>query len=380
MAERSGENAAHDEHDLLAVAALLDDASASGDRQAGEALVASCPECAALHADLLALSSATAELPIPARPRDFRLTTADAARLTAAPSREPVAPAARLAGVMTDRPIPAGHAGHDQMLVASLVDHSLGASERAAAEALVASCTACADLHADLQTLRDATRALPTPVRPRDFALTPDDAARLRRGGWRRIVAAFGSSRDVFSRPLAVGLTTLGLAGLLLVSVPSMVQFGGSTAVTLSTVGNRVGDVPQPEVGTDSNGAPVAAGSPEAAGAPIAAPAASAIPAAVASAAPPVQADASAAPAPVASAPGQDAFGPVQGAGGAAAPPSAADFGIKGAPSRAADLDSGGATTAAPGVPILLVASGLFLVAGLALFAIRWSARRLGDG
>ena len=33
------------------------------DRQAGEALVASCPECAALHADLLALSSATAELP-----------------------------------------------------------------------------------------------------------------------------------------------------------------------------------------------------------------------------------------------------------------------------------------------------------------------------
>ena len=36
------------------------------------------------------------------------------------------------------------------ILVASLADHSLPASERTAAEALVAACSQCADLHADL--------------------------------------------------------------------------------------------------------------------------------------------------------------------------------------------------------------------------------------
>lgn len=362
----------HAEHDPFAVAALLDGDLAAADRQAGEDLVATCPDCAALHADLVVLSTATVALPTTARPRDFRLTAEDVARLSVAPSGEPVVPGARLAGVMTSQATPAAHAGHDTLLVASLADHSLGASERAAAEALVAACTACAELHTDLLALRDATRAMPTPARSRDYALTPEDAARLRRGGWWGWVRAIGSPRDAFSRPLAVGLTTLGLAGLLLASIPSMYQ-GGATSAILSTVGNRVGDVPAPEVGTDSNGAPIAA--------PVAGK--SAVPAAVASAAPPAPAEATAAPAPAESAPGQDAYGPVQGAGGAAAPPSTADFGVKGGqgtPGRAPDVDAGGAATSPPGVPIVLVASGLFLVAGLALFAIRWTARRLGDG
>jgi hypothetical protein len=33
-----------------------------------------------------------------------------------------------------------------------------------------------------------------------------------------------------------------------------------------------------------------------------------------------------------------------------------------------------------PGVPLLVVVSGAFLIVGLSLFAIRWGARRLGDG
>ena len=101
------------------------------------------------------------------------------------------------------------------MLVASLADHSLAAVERAAAEALVATCGPCADLFTDLEALRVATQAQPVPARPRDFRLTADDAVRMRPGGWRRFVAAFGSSRDMLSRPLAAGLTTIGLAGLL---------------------------------------------------------------------------------------------------------------------------------------------------------------------
>ena len=71
----------HDEHDPLLIAALLDADPTGFDRAAAAPRVASCPGCAALYADLLALSTATRELPTPARPRDFTLTAADAARL-----------------------------------------------------------------------------------------------------------------------------------------------------------------------------------------------------------------------------------------------------------------------------------------------------------
>src|ERR1700704_697802 len=65
-----------------------------------------------------------------------------------------------------------------------------------------------------------ATAALPTAVRPSDFQLTPEQAARLRPMGWRRLVAAFASPRLAMTRQLGIGLTTLGLAGLLVSVLP----------------------------------------------------------------------------------------------------------------------------------------------------------------
>ncbi len=367
-------SAGHADHDPLLIVAFLDRDLPAAERGAVETLLATCPDCAALHADLVSLAIATRDVPTPVRPRDFRLTTADAARLAAA-SGEPGDPASRLAGVMTERTTTDGHPGHDTMLVASLADHSLAATERTAAEALVASCGECTALHADLLALRDATRAMPTPPRPRDFTLTNADAARLRPGGWRRLVAAFGSSRDVFSRPLAAGLTTLGLAGLLLASVPSMLPQSGATS--LSTVGGPAGNgAGQPEAGTASSAGPAAAASAGAIQVP-----APALPSAAAAAAPSAAASA---------APNADDFGPLASAG-SSIPPVTGDFGFngagKGASAPTAD-DAGGAlrlgsspsSTAEPGVPWLVLVSGAFLVAGLALFAIRWSARRLGDG
>ena len=53
----------------------------------------------------------------------------------------------------------------------------------------------CADLHADLLALRAATRAMPTPPRPRDYTLTPADAARLRGTVLAPVGRRFGSSR-----------------------------------------------------------------------------------------------------------------------------------------------------------------------------------------
>ena len=58
-------------------------------------------------------------------------------------------------------------------LVAAHVDGRLAAADLARVDAWLAACGACAGLHRDLEDLVVATRALPTPVRPRDFSLTP---------------------------------------------------------------------------------------------------------------------------------------------------------------------------------------------------------------
>ena len=41
----------------------------------------SCPDCLALHADLVLLAAAMPDAALPARPRDYTLSEADAARL-----------------------------------------------------------------------------------------------------------------------------------------------------------------------------------------------------------------------------------------------------------------------------------------------------------
>jgi hypothetical protein len=100
----------------------------------------------------------------------------------------------------------------------------------ALAAALVAACTECARLHADLVALAAALPVAATPRRPRDFTLTAADAERLRRRGPRAWLRRIGSSRDTITRPLALGLTTLGLAGLLVATVPTVLPAGSGAA------------------------------------------------------------------------------------------------------------------------------------------------------
>ncbi len=365
----------HAEHDPLVVAALLDRDIGAEERAIAQSWIASCASCAALHVDLLALSVATRANPTPPRPRAFTLTATDAARLAGESAREPRAAAPRLGGVMTHPSTPSDHALHDTMLVASLADHSLASSERVGAEALVAACGQCADLHADLVALRAATRAMPTPARPSDYTLTARDAQRLRSGGWRRFVAILGTSRDALSRPLAVGLTTLGLAGLLVANVPSF-SFGSGAATSgpiLAPVGDAAGN-------TDDGSRMLNATAPAEA-------AASEAPAASAAAAAPAPAlgtldgsavDASAAP-PVA--PG---FADAAGASGAPdiqGSTSGSAKGQGGAPARGRDTTNDLIVVQdIGGVSPLVVLSIAFLITGLGLFAMRWTARRIwGD-
>jgi len=80
---REAAAAPHDDHDALLVAALAAGDLTGTDRDQAVALTASCAECAALHADLVAIARATATLPPPVSSagRDFRLTQAQAESL-----------------------------------------------------------------------------------------------------------------------------------------------------------------------------------------------------------------------------------------------------------------------------------------------------------
>jgi hypothetical protein len=242
----------------------------------------------------------------------------------------------------------AAHAAHDMTIVAALAtsDRDLDRSTADAARAQVASCTTCADVLADLVTLQSAIPTTSTPARPRDFRLTDADAARLRRTGWRRFLGFFGSARDGVSRPLAIGLTTVGLAGLLVATLPSMFM-ASSGASMLAPVGPSV-EQAQPAAG----GAGDAYGSDKItmSGEP---------------------------------APSDGVRGEAAASGAAASEP--ADGGVfSGAnpDELGGRLETTGDSAAAlrddaSGLSVLFVIAGTLLIAGIGLFGLRWSARRL---
>jgi hypothetical protein len=224
------------------------------------------------------------------------------------------------------------HAAHDLTLIAALAARTpdLTDVQTATARAQAADCDACTALLADLVALQTALPTTSTPPRPRDFSLTPADAARLRRGGWRRFLGLIGSARDNVTRPLAVGFTSLGVAGLLLAGF-STFYAGGAAQNTLSTVG---GPVEQ------------------------AAPAASA-------------------------APTSEAAGQAYGTDrmNMSVEPGASDNADGGVFSGSGDIAGDGSVMSlrddASGLSVMFVVAGTLLLVGLGLFALRWSARRL---
>ena len=270
--------------------------------------------------------------------------------------------------------IPANHVAHDPTWIAALAsrDPDLRPSERTRAEAALTSCEACADLFADLVAVSAAIPSAAIPARPRDFTLTEADAARLRPRGLRRWIASIGSVRDGITFPLAMGLTTMGIAGLLFATVPGALSgMSGDAAAgpqSLSTVGAPVQGA--------GGGAPAASARAAASAAP-AAEAASGAPAASRDAA---LAPATAAPVPAESVdkylystePGSEITGEGgvfsgDGEDSAAQRQDAAEMALE-----AAIRDD------ATGASALAVVAATLLLAGLGLFALRWTARRLG--
>ena len=107
------------------------------------------------------------------------------------------------------------HSDHDPLAIAAHAAGDATGTELQLASDLVASCADCAALHADLRAISAALPELPAPARPRDFTLTPEQAASLRPSGWRRFLAPLAGPRFAFAGPVGGGLAALGIAGLL---------------------------------------------------------------------------------------------------------------------------------------------------------------------
>lgn len=248
---------------------------------------------------------------------------------------------------------PDRHAAEHALAIAALQAGDLSGAELARAEKLRASCPDCAALYADLGTLRSAVRAMPVAPRRRDFRLTEEDAARLQPTGWRRFVGWLAAPRSSV-RPLATGLATLGLAGLLLTTIPGLTLFGSANVAT----------APASEAATGSSRAEMAPGAAteEPKAGTLAAPTQIPPPSAV----------------PAANAPEGPAAEPSPG-GGVTGPGQVDASTDQGATpdelSRDTPETAGGGTTA-PDYAAL--ASIVLLAAGLGLLAARWAARRSG--
>lgn len=271
---------------------------------------------------------------------------------------------------------PAAEAEDHAALVVALDAGDLAGTELAAAESLVASCGGCAALAGDLLAIRGAMTALPVPHRRRDYRLTAEDAARLRPSGWRRLIewlAAPGST----VRPLATGLATLGVVGLLLTAgAPGMLSgFGSAGAAPVAAPQGPVEDAAGGGPGStelQATNAP-AAGAPDSFDPSNPGLAATAAPAALPAGTP--------APMP-GSSPGGDKAG-VPGEASTADPmvdrtlSTGAAVGAENSPPNGgAEAAKAAGRDAATSVPLPVLASLALLVAGLALFAGRSVARR----
>jgi hypothetical protein len=241
---------------------------------------------------------------------------------------------------------------HDETLIARLAAADLTDREAADARSLVASCPACAELHADLRSIMAATASLPAPRRTRDFRLTEADAARLQQTGWRRLLARFGEQRLAFTKPLATSATA-ATAGPAFAPAP-----GGA-----GSVAGPSEQVSKQDAAASAAASPAASAASSAESPPTASTAAASIPVSAPTQQVPIAAS-SAAPsgAPTALGLGPESVVPSPGA------PAEGNF--------SANRLASGAAPPSSGPSPLFVASVMLLVLGIGLFLLRWAARR----
>lgn len=271
---------------------------------------------------------------------------------------------------MDDRVSPqasAHHEAHDLHLVARFAAGDAGTGEASRARELLAACPACAELAADLRAISAATRASAATrgsmLAPRDFRLSPVDAARIRRrgpAGWR---TALGSVAGLLRARGAAGLVALGLVGILVGTGVPGAFLGGMGAGGAAPESGATRDLAVPE--------------------PAYAPAASDVGQSAATAAPARTTQFAASSAAIGAAVASESPAP------ALAAPIATDAGSHGAvavapattePSAAKRLaGTEHSTPASTGSAVLLAASAIAIVVGLVLLVVGRRGRRTGS-
>ena len=246
------------------------------------------------------------------------------------------------------------HQDHDVLLIAAHAADDLAGTERQRAETLLATCGDCKALHRDLLAIAGATRSLPAVASaPRDFRISPEQAARLRRRSWLRTALAPFARAGSAARPMAAAFTSLGVAGLL---VATLLPAG------LGALGGSAASAPERDLAQPGAVASAAAGAP--------APAATSAPAPAApSSAPDVR--------PVAGGPTiapEVEFGTKDGASN---PPEVAIAGGAGTQAPEIGEDATGRLAIVNPPSPLFVGSLSLLVLGLVLFGLRFAGRRL---
>lgn len=136
----------------------------------------------------------------------------------------------------------ASHGRHDRFGIAD-------ALAGGALPSTVETCPSCGALHRDLLSIQTAIRHAWTPRRPRDLRLVRGDLARGRDSLRKRLISGIGSSRDAVTRPLSVGLVSLGIAGLVLANVAAVVGggvgLGGASAAASPEIGDTAARAPR---------------------------------------------------------------------------------------------------------------------------------------
>ena len=261
----------------------------------------------------------------------------------------------------SQRPAP-DHASHDLLLVAAHVAGDTSAAEASRARELLAVCSECREIAADLAAITAASRRLPAVNRSRDFRLTPEDAARIRgRSLWSRLVDGLLAPRGV-GRAVPAALMTLGLAALMVSAIPG---FPSAASPAVRDSGERLLSAPSsgPTTYDSGTGAEAASG-----GAPSPAKGAAG-PSGAPNLAPPVVGDTAASPpagrggSPVPAA--QDG-GTAAGAGPTTRPDS---------PAPAAPSDLSADEVPSQGPPPLLVLAIVLVASGVVLIVARRMAR-----
>jgi hypothetical protein len=160
------------------------------------------------------------------------------------------------------------HRRHEPIEVAATADRGAGVP------AWLAGCRACLALRADLLALAAALPTAAIPRRRRDLRLSTSDAVRLRsRARW-WMLDGIGTPRDRVTRPLALGLSTMGLVGVLLTTMPlaapgsagasdtALALAGASSAAPAVAFGPSTGAAATPDIEVRSATTPTDGASP----------------------------------------------------------------------------------------------------------------------